>query len=187
MIEEIKTDNNCIIKAFENNPIAILQEYINNKKVYYFKGSDIGKALTNIQSYDDEMVVRKAYDPQGTLQDTIFLTSQGVHRLLYNSEEAAKKFRKWIGNIIDDSLGCFCQCESTELKRQLEENKKELERTKKQLDQLEVKRWYDSEPGDTIYDVKSNKDNVTSIEKSKNSKKRQSWEYDNDYNNYYYS
>ena len=26
MKEEIKEDNNCIIKAFENNPIAILQE-----------------------------------------------------------------------------------------------------------------------------------------------------------------
>ena len=45
MIEEIKDDNNCIVKAFENNPIAILQEDINNKKVYYFKASDIGKAL----------------------------------------------------------------------------------------------------------------------------------------------
>ena len=50
MNEEIKTDNNCIIKAFENNPIAILYEDINNKKVYCFKASDIGKALklTNI-------------------------------------------------------------------------------------------------------------------------------------------
>ena len=31
MIEEIKEDNNCIVKAFENNPIAILHEDINNK------------------------------------------------------------------------------------------------------------------------------------------------------------
>jgi len=90
MTEEIKiTDNNCIVKAFENNPVAILQEDINNKKLYCFKASDIGKALhlTNIrqsiQSYDDdEKVVRKAYDPQGTLQNTTFLTSQGVYRLL---------------------------------------------------------------------------------------------------------
>jgi len=28
MNEEIKEDNNCIVKAFENNPIAILQEDI---------------------------------------------------------------------------------------------------------------------------------------------------------------
>lgn len=33
VIEEIKTDNNCIVKAFENNPIAILQETMDNKKV----------------------------------------------------------------------------------------------------------------------------------------------------------
>lgn len=25
MIEEIRQDNNCIVKAFENNPISILQ------------------------------------------------------------------------------------------------------------------------------------------------------------------
>ena len=88
MIEEIKQDNNCIIKAFENNPISILQEDIHNKKVYYFKASDIGKALNltnirvSIQNYDsDEQVVRKAYTLGGE-QDVLFLTSQGVYRLL---------------------------------------------------------------------------------------------------------
>ena len=60
MIEEIKTDNNCIVKAFENNPIAILHEDTNNKKMYYFKASDIGKVLNltnirvSIQHYEDE-------------------------------------------------------------------------------------------------------------------------------------
>ena len=28
MLEEIKTDNNCIIKAFENNPISIIEENV---------------------------------------------------------------------------------------------------------------------------------------------------------------
>jgi len=113
MIEEIKTDNNCIVKAFENNPIAILQEDTNNKKVYYFKASDVGKVLgivnirSTIQNYEneDERVVRNVYDPYGTPQDTIFLSSQGVYRLLYNSKkEVAKKFRKWAGNILDDII-----------------------------------------------------------------------------------
>jgi hypothetical protein len=70
MIEQIKTDNNCIVKAFENNPISILHEDIDNKKIYYFKASDIGNALNltnirvSIQNYDEyERVVRKAYDP----------------------------------------------------------------------------------------------------------------------------
>ena len=100
---------NCIVKAFENNPIAILQQDMDNKKIYYFKASDIGKALgivnirSTIQNYEDEdeRVVRNVYDPYGTLQDTIFLSSQGVYRLLYNSKkEVAKKFRKWAGNYV---------------------------------------------------------------------------------------
>ncbi len=143
MIEEIKTDNNCIVKAFENNPISILQEDINNKKVYYFKASDIGKALdlknihVSIQIYDaDEKVLRKAYDHKGNEQDTTFLTSQGVYRLLYNSKkEIAKKFRKWAGNILDDIIFN----ESNELKRQLQENKKQLEEKDKRIQLLEHK------------------------------------------------
>ena len=132
MIEEIKEDNNCIVKAFENNPISIIRENIGDKKIYYFKASDIGKSLgivnirSTIQNYDDdERVVRKVYDPQGTPQDTIFLSSQGSYRLLYNSKkEIAKKFRKWAGNILDDIIFN----ESKELKRQLEEKDKLIEK-----------------------------------------------------------
>ena len=62
MIEEIKTkeDSNCIIKAFENNNISIVHENIYDKKVYYFKASDIGKALditnirTSIVNFDED-------------------------------------------------------------------------------------------------------------------------------------
>jgi prophage antirepressor-like protein len=130
MIEEIKIDNNCIVKAFENNPISILEEDINNKRVYYFKASDIGKALNltniavSIQHYDeDERVIRKAYDTTRREQSTLFLTSRGVYRLLYNSKkELAKKFRKWASDILDDIIFN----ESTELKRQLENKDKLL-------------------------------------------------------------
>ncbi len=135
---EFKTsDNNSIVKAFENNPISILQENNNNKKNYYFKASDIAKALnisqirSSIQNFDeDEKVVRKVDDLRGCVQDTTFLTSQGVYRLLYNSKkEAAKKFRKWAGNILDDIIFN----ESTELKRQLEQHKKLLIENKQEL------------------------------------------------------
>jgi prophage antirepressor-like protein len=209
MNEEIKEDNNCIVKAFENNPISIIAEEINNKKIYLFKVSDIGNALkltnirVSIQNYDegDEVVVRKAYDTIKRNQDTLYLTSQGVYRLLYNSKkEIAKKFRKWAGNILDDIIFN----ESVELKRQLEEKEKqhqielqenekmlleketllkesskELLRTKKQLEiktKLKVKKWYDSEPGHTIYAVKSNKDDdnsLVTIGKTKNIKDRE--------------
>ena len=183
MIEEIKQDNNCIVKAFENNPISILHEDINNKKVYYFKASDVGKALDilnirqSIQNYEDyEKVVRKVYDLRGCEQDTIFLSSQGVYRLLYSSKkEIAKKFRKWAGEILDDIIFN----ESNELKRQIEEQKlilqnkdKELEQTKKELEKktkLKVQKWYNQEPGDTIYAIKVN--NIIKIGKTKNIKK----------------
>jgi prophage antirepressor-like protein len=130
MIEEIKEDNNCIIKAFENNPISIITENIDDKKIYCFKASDIGKVLnivnirTSIMNYDeDEKVVRTTYSSKSGNPDTIYLTSQGVYRLLYNSKkENAKKFRKWAGNILDDIIFN----ESKELKHQLEKQKELL-------------------------------------------------------------
>jgi prophage antirepressor-like protein len=130
MIEEIKEDNNCIVKAFENNPISIIKEEKDNKKIYCFKASDIGKALnivnirTSIQNFDgDEVVVRTTYDTINRKQETLFLTSQGVYRLLYSSKkDIAKKFRKWAGNILDDIIFN----ESIELKKQLEEKDKEI-------------------------------------------------------------
>lgn len=136
-------DKNCIIKAFENNPIAIFKEEKQSKKMYYFKASDIGKVLhlTNIRQSilhyeDDEKVVRKAYDPNGSLQDTVFLTSQGVYRLLYNSKkEIAKKFRKWAGDILDDIIFN----ESKHLKEQLQEKEQLLQEKNKMIQLLENK------------------------------------------------
>ena len=136
MPEIIRDDNNCIVKAFENNPIAIITEEINNKKTYWFKASDIGKALklsnirVSIQNYDDdEKGVRKAYTIQGE-QDNIFLSSQGVYRVLYNSKKPeAKKFRKWAGNILDDIIFN----EAQELKRQIEKKDQLLIDQKEQL------------------------------------------------------
>jgi prophage antirepressor-like protein len=97
--------------------IIILEENINNKKIYCFKSSDIG--IGYYYYYDeDERVIRKAYDTTNRLQDTVYLTSQGVYRLLYNSKKPiAKQFRKWAGNILDDIIFN----ESKELKKQLEE------------------------------------------------------------------
>jgi prophage antirepressor-like protein len=143
MTEEIKTDNNCIIKAFENNSITILQEENKNKKIYCFKGNDIGKAVgivnihSTIQNYEEnERVIRKAYDLQGNLQDTVFLTSKGVYRLLYNSKKpAAKKFRNWAGDILDDIIFN----ESVKLRNQLEEKENLLIQKDKLLEQLENK------------------------------------------------
>lgn len=62
--------------------------------------------MTTFKGIDeDERGLRKAYTPEGGTQQALFLTSQGVYRLLYNSKkEIAKKFRKWAGNILDDII-----------------------------------------------------------------------------------
>ena len=132
MIEEIRQDNNCIVKAFENNPISILHEDTDNRRVYYFKAADIGKVLgivnirTSIMNFDDdEKIVRTTYSSNSGNPETIFLTSQGVYRLLYNSKkEVAKKFRKWAGSILDDIIFN----ESLELKQKLQEQQRTIER-----------------------------------------------------------
>ena len=193
MNEEIINDSNCIVKAFENNPISIISEQVGEKKIYYFRASDIGKALgivnihSAIQNFDeDERVIRKAYDTEKRIQDTIFLPSQGVYRLLFNSKKPeAKKFRKWAGNILDDIIFN----DSKELKRQLDEQQKkyeekllenqiELDNTKKQLElktKLKVKKWYDKEPGHVIYGyISSDSGSLITIGKTKNIKVRES-------------
>ena len=76
---------------------------------------------------EDEKVVRTTYSSNSGNPDTIFLSSQGVYRLLYNSKkEIAKKFRKWAGNILDDIIFN----ESDELKLQIENQKLLLEQEK---------------------------------------------------------
>lgn len=112
MNEIIKEDSNCIIKAFENNNVSIIHENINDKKTYWFKASDVGKVLdlTNIrmsvQNYDDtEKGVRKVYSSHGGNQEIMYLSSQGIYRLLYSSKkQIAKQFRKWVGDILDDII-----------------------------------------------------------------------------------
>jgi hypothetical protein len=102
----------CIVKGFQNIDVSILKEASGDKTKCYFRATDVGKALglvnvhTSIQCYeDDEKVLRKAYDQKGNLQETTFLTSHGVYRLLYSSKkDVAKKFRKWAGDILDDIL-----------------------------------------------------------------------------------
>ena len=166
--------------------------FFNFLNKFYFKASDIGKALgivnihSTIQNYEDEdeRVIRKAYDPQMNIQNTTFLSSQGVYRLLYTSKkEVAKKFRKWAGNILDDIIFN----ESAELKRQLEEKEKQhqiellekdvqLEKTKIQLQKttkLVIKKWYDTEPCQMVYGFRNKNSELITIGKTKNIRERE--------------
>ena len=64
-MEETKENPNCITKAFEEHPIFIFKEEKNNKKQYYFRAIDVGKALgisnihTSIQNFDEDECVIK--------------------------------------------------------------------------------------------------------------------------------
>jgi prophage antirepressor-like protein len=135
-MDEIIEDTNCITKAFENHPIFIFKEMVDNKKQYYFRASDVGKVLdivnvrVSIQNYDeDEVVVRKAYTLKGE-RNVLFLTSGGVYRLLYSSKKKiAKEFRKWASAILDDIIFN----DSNELRKQLDAKDLELEEKNKQL------------------------------------------------------
>jgi len=88
-----------LLKHLKIIQYLLYTEDVNDKKIYYFKASDIGKVLgivnihSTIQNYeeDDERVIRKAYDTEKRIQDTIFLSSQGVYRLLYNSKKEVAK------------------------------------------------------------------------------------------------
>ena len=42
-MNETKEEINCIFKAFENNPITIIEKEDEKKKLYWFKANDIAK------------------------------------------------------------------------------------------------------------------------------------------------
>ena len=66
---------------------------------------------------EKERIVQKC-NTSGGPQDIIFLTTQGVYRLLYMSKKPiAEKFREWVGDILDDII--FNN--SKELTKQLKE------------------------------------------------------------------
>jgi hypothetical protein len=90
---------NCIVKAFENNPISIIEENIDNKKIYWFRASDIGNALklsninVSIQHYDeDERGLRKAYTPEGGTQQALFLNYKYLISLFFVQKSYLKIF-----------------------------------------------------------------------------------------------
>ena len=74
------------------------------REYVYLKATDVGTIIglknmhVSIQAFEeDEKVLRFAYDQKGVKQNTTFLISRGVYRLLYASKkDIAKKFRRWV-------------------------------------------------------------------------------------------
>lgn len=122
---------NVIVRAFERNEVCILKDDSSQKTKYLFRAQDVANVLglsnirMSIQNFDStEVVLKRAKDKRGAEQDTLFLTSHGVYHLLYTSKKSiAKKFRNWVGDILDDII--FNQ--SQELTKQLLEYKERVD------------------------------------------------------------
>lgn len=79
------------------------------EKIYWFKALDVEKVLNIsylrviIKNYNEnEKTVRNTKKETGN-QDTLYLSSRGLYRLLYNvKSEIGSKFRKKIGNMLDN-------------------------------------------------------------------------------------
>jgi hypothetical protein len=79
------------------------------EKIYWFKALDVEKVLrisylrVIIKNYNEnEKTVRNTKKETGN-QDTLYLSSRGLYRLLYNvKSEIGNKFRKKIGDMLDN-------------------------------------------------------------------------------------
>lgn len=131
------TDPNCIVKAFENSDIAILKETADECSTkYWFRASDIEKTIglvnirASIQNYTEREKGVKDIDTLGGRQKAVFLSSQGVYRLLYSSKKKnAEKFREWVGDILDDIIFNH----SKNLQNQIQSYRKDLEEQQQQI------------------------------------------------------
>ena len=90
MIEEIKTDNNCIVKAFENNPISILEEDLDNKKIYCFKANDIAKILDILKIDLKIKILKDGYGRECTGDNSTLLKT--FPKIKFNSYDKSISF-----------------------------------------------------------------------------------------------
>lgn len=98
-----------ILKAFVfNNCSHAVTILLDENDDPLFKASDIGKVLsitnvrTSIVDFDvEEKVVRSTYSSSCGNQDAIFLTEQGVFKLVMRSRKPiAKPFQAWVFNVL---------------------------------------------------------------------------------------
>jgi hypothetical protein len=103
--------SNRILKDFENSNVYIVKETKGDRIIHWYKALDIEDRLnlTNIrqviQHFSEKEKSFKTVQTTKGMQKSIFLSSQGVYRLLFACKnEQAVKFRDWIGDILDDII-----------------------------------------------------------------------------------
>jgi hypothetical protein len=100
---------NSLIKSFESHDVMVFQSVVDNKTVNWIRATDIARILDikyihrSIQNFDEDEKGWNQVQTLGGTQNIVFLTSDGVCRLLFNSTKPkAKIFRKWACAILND-------------------------------------------------------------------------------------
>jgi len=96
-----------IIKAFHNNDLNIEVTIKGTHENPLFRASDIGEVLgmsnvrTSISNYSEDEKVLLPHETSNGIHNVIFLTEQGLYKLLFKSEKPiAKVFQKWVFDVI---------------------------------------------------------------------------------------
>lgn len=141
-----------IIKLFVDNEDKIEINIIGTIENPLFQANQIGKLLgiknirSSIENFDEDEKKDDVdtMDAIGRKQNTTFLTENGLYRLLGMSrKEKARKFQKWIGNVIKEiRLKGKYELEKS-LKETIDNHKLELELQRHEL----LLKSYDKIPG----------------------------------------
>lgn len=115
---------NTIITSFESKEVVIFKTIENNNITKnWIRAIDVAKVLnikciySSVQNYDTDEKGLHEVQTLGGAQKMLFLTTDGIYRLLFNSKKPeAKKFRKWACKILNDVNFNNCQ----EIKKTLE-------------------------------------------------------------------
>jgi prophage antirepressor-like protein len=120
--------------VFDNidHSVYILKEEKHCEDIYLFKANDIAGILglkrikNSVRNFDEDEKVIRQIKTAGGIQDVLFLTQEGLYRLLLSSKKpVAKPFRKWVFKVIKE-------IEKTG-KYEVENLKEELKKTKEEM------------------------------------------------------
>jgi phage anti-repressor protein len=168
---------------------------INLENVFKMIGfANKGNAMKTIKSnfvenedYKTSFVPKEKSSWGGSNSDLVMLNVDTFKSLcMLAKTEKGKEIRKYYVKL-ENIFNKIINDEIQQSKLELEQSKKELEQSKRELvtlKRLKAKRWYNQEPGDTIYAIKI--DDIIKIGKTKNIKKRESYYTENQTGDIFY-
>jgi prophage antirepressor-like protein len=155
------------VKQFENFNIPIYGTF----EEPLFKAKDIGILLdikdiySSIKDFDEDEKGVGYYPTPGGIQEFVMLTEQGLYKILMISrKEIAKKFQKWVFNVIKEIRlkGKY------ELEEKVKCMEKELEAKEQELIEYKQKVYEEIEKNEHLYVFSTDKRGVVKIGKTKN-------------------